>query len=274
MIPNYEKYNLIGIGDFSHGDNNIWEYRLNLLKYFIKNTNKKITIFNEDNDEHSKNIMNIDKRLSYYKSYGIDNNYGFGPLDKYCYRVYDSPIYLNFIKYIRKHYSRINIIGVDPDILERDKLMAKIILKNLNKDHLNLFFGHNSHINNQKINENYETKWHNEKYRCGYYLKQKLKDKYCIILSTGYKGKIRFDCKCNDNYCTNRIAYEKPLFKTFEIKEYKNINSGLCDNFNNLIATFTACDFPNNNPFMVKTKKYDYVLFFKNIKPLKMIKKN
>ena len=30
--PNYENYDLIGIGDFSHGDENIWVYRLKLLK--------------------------------------------------------------------------------------------------------------------------------------------------------------------------------------------------------------------------------------------------
>lgn len=67
MIPNYEYYDLIGIGDFSHGDKNIWVYRLKLLKYFIKTTDKKITIFNEDGDENSKNIMNTNKKLSYYK---------------------------------------------------------------------------------------------------------------------------------------------------------------------------------------------------------------
>tara|TARA_B100001964_G_C13721789_1_gene374944 strand:- start:1 stop:531 length:531 start_codon:yes stop_codon:yes gene_type:complete len=175
MIPNYDKYNLIGIGDFSHGDKNIWEYRLKLLKFFIESNNKKITIFNEDGEEHSKNIMNTNKKLSYYKSYGLENNYGYGPLDKYCYRVYDSSIYLEFIKYIRKNNSRIAIIGIDPDILERDKLMAQNIIKNINKKHINLFFAHNGHINNQKITEKYETKWHNEKYRCGYYLKKKIK---------------------------------------------------------------------------------------------------
>ena len=45
MIPNYEYYDLIGIGDFSHGDENIWVYRLKLLKYFIETTDKNITIF-------------------------------------------------------------------------------------------------------------------------------------------------------------------------------------------------------------------------------------
>ena len=271
MIPNYENYDLIGIGDFSHGDENIWVYRLKLLKYFIKTTDKKITIFNEDGDEHSKNIMNTNNKLSYYKSYGLYKNFGFGPLSKYCNRVYDSPIYLNIIKYIRKNKSRINIIGIDPDVIEGDKQMAQNILKNINKKHINLFFAHNDHINNQKITEKYHTKWHNEKYRCGYYLKQKLKDKYCIILSTGYKGKIRFDCKCDDGYCTNRIFYEKPIFKSIEIKEYKNIENGLYDKFDKQIATYTACDFPNNKPIMVNTNKYNYILFFRNIMPLKLI---
>ena len=271
MIPNYEYYNLIGIGDFSHGDENIWVYRLILLKFFITNTDKNIIIFNEDNDEHSKNIMNTNKKLSYYKSYGLYKNFGFGPLSKYCNRVYDSPIYLKFIKYIRKNKSRINIIGIDPDVIKRDKQMAQNILKNINKKYINLFFAHNNHINNQKITEQYEIKWHNEKYRCGYYLKQKLKDKYCIILSTGYKGTIRFDCKCNDNYCTNRTSYEKPIFKSFVIKEYKNMENGLYDKFDKQIATYTACDFPNNKQFMIKTNNYNYIIFFKNIMPLALI---
>ena len=273
MIPNYNQYDLIGIGDFSHGDNNIWIYRLKLIKFFIKNTNKKITIFNEDNDEHSKNIMNTNKKLSYYKNYGLyQNKYGYGPLTKYCYRVYDSPIYLEIIKYIRKYKNRIKIIGVDPSVIERGKYMANTILDNFNKNHINLFFAHNDHVNNQKITEKYETKWHNEKYRCGYYLKQKLKEKYCIILSTGYKGKIRFDCYCDDKYCTNRISYKKPIFKSFEINEYRNINNGLYNKFTKPIAVYTACNFPNNKPFMIKSKNFNYILFFKNIQSLKLIK--
>ena len=52
----------------------------------------------------------------------------------------------------------------------------------------------------KQLNNNYETV-------------QKLVNKYCIILSTGYKGKIRFDCSCNDKYCTVRTPYEKPQFE-------------------------------------------------------------
>jgi hypothetical protein len=39
-------YSLIGIGEFSHGINDIWEYRYNFLKYCINKTNKNIIIFN------------------------------------------------------------------------------------------------------------------------------------------------------------------------------------------------------------------------------------
>lgn len=271
MIPDYEGYDLIGIGDFSHGDKNIWVYRLKLLEYFIKNTNKKIIIFNEDNEMHSKNIMNTKKKLSYYKSYGLYKTYGFGPLSEYCNRVYDSPIYLEFIKYIRKNKKRINIIGIDVDKIERDKEMSENILKNLNKNHINLFFAHNSHINNQKITEDYEREWHNEKYRCGYYLKKELKDRYCIILSTGYKGKIRFDCSCDDKYCSNRIFYEKPKIESIEIKQYKSIEDGLYSKFNKKIASYTACNFPDNKSIMIDTNEYDYILFFKRIKSLELI---
>ena len=268
----YDKYVLIGIGDFSHGDENIWKYRINFIKDLLKNTKKKITIFNEDNKFHSDNIMNSNKRLSYYKSYGLyKNKYPYGPLSKYCNRVYDSPIYLKLIKLIRKNKDRIKIIGIDPDKLERDKLMAKNIIDKLHTSHINLFFAHNGHIDSRKITTEYETKWHNEKYRCGYYLKQKFEDKYCIILSTGYKGTVRFDCNCDDKYCTNRIPYEKPIFEKFEIKEYKNINDGLYDKFSNKIYEFTACIFPSNKPFIQNTKTYDYILFFKNIKKLNLI---
>ena len=37
-------YKLIGIGEFSHGIKESWDFRFNVLKYDIKNTNKKIII--------------------------------------------------------------------------------------------------------------------------------------------------------------------------------------------------------------------------------------
>ncbi len=46
-MNNLLNYNLIGIGEFSHGIQESWEFRFNLLKYVIKYTNKKIYIVNE-----------------------------------------------------------------------------------------------------------------------------------------------------------------------------------------------------------------------------------
>ena len=39
------KHKLIGIGEFSHGIQQSWEFRFSLLKYTVKYTNKKIFIF-------------------------------------------------------------------------------------------------------------------------------------------------------------------------------------------------------------------------------------
>jgi hypothetical protein len=273
----HNKYLLIGIGDFSHGDRNIWEYRLRVMKNIILETNKKILLFLEDNNYHIKNITNINKRLSYRKSYGVfKENYPYGPLEKYSHRVYDSPIYLNFIKYVRKHKKRIKIIGTDNNKIARDEYMYNKIIKNINYNKINLFFAHNAHIDNRKITEPFETKYHNEKYRCGYYLKKKFKQKYCIILSTGYKGKIRFDCKCDDKYCSNRDFYTIPKKVMIEnnISNYYKYKSGIYNNnkFNNILCEYTACIFPHNNVRYIKSKNCDFVLFFKNLKPLKLIK--
>lgn len=268
----YGKYNLIGIGDFSHGDQNIWTYRFNMLKNIIISTDKKIIIFNEDSEEHCDNIMNTKKKLSYYKDYGVEQDkYAYGPIEKYAYRIYDSPIYLEIIKYIRKNKNRITIVGVDNGKLARDKNMANIILKRLNKYKINIFWAHNDHVDSRKITQPYETKWHDEKYRCGYYLKKKLKDKYCIVLSTGYKGKIRFDGRCSDKYCTDIKYYTKPMFRKFIIKKYSKYTDGLHKNFDDKIAEYSQFTFPNNKLYMMSSRSYDYVLFFKNVIPLPLI---
>jgi hypothetical protein len=268
-----DKYSLIGIGDFSHGDNNIWEYRLDLLKNVIKNTNKNVIIFNEDTEKHCINIMDISKELVFEETYGVyKKKFAYGPLDNYAFRVYDSPIYLEIIKYIRLHIKRITIIGVDNEQLTRDRHMAKLILKKLDKTKINFFWAHNDHVDNRRITQLYETAWHDEKYRSGYYLKEKLGNKYIIILSTGYKGKIRFDGICNNEKCSIKTLFDKPTFKDFIIPKYSKYYNGLYKIFNENIAEFSQFIFPKNI-FMIKTRP-DYVLFFKEIRSLELIKIN
>ena len=53
-----KKYTIIGIGEFSHGILESWKFRFDFLKYVLKNTNKKIVIFNEMSIWQAENIMN------------------------------------------------------------------------------------------------------------------------------------------------------------------------------------------------------------------------
>ena len=137
-------YNLIGIGEFSHGIIESWQFRFNLLKYAIKNSNKNIIIFNEMSIWQADNIMNNTiwsiKDNKYIKYEGIkieepiqNNNYVGGKLWQYCGHAMESKLFLKIIKYIRKHKDRITIIGIDNDIIDRDYDMYKIIMKNYNK---------------------------------------------------------------------------------------------------------------------------------------------
>lgn len=136
-MNNILSYKLIGIGEFSHGIQESWNFRFKLLKYAMKNTNKKIIIFNEMSIWQAKNIMNdtiwsreLDKAVKYngikYESPIQNENYVGGKLWQYCNHTMESNIFLKIIKYIRKNKDRITIIGIDND-------MYKIIMKNYNQ---------------------------------------------------------------------------------------------------------------------------------------------
>lgn len=44
-MNNLLNYDIIGIGEFSHGIMESWIFRFNLLKYVMKNTKKKYNYF-------------------------------------------------------------------------------------------------------------------------------------------------------------------------------------------------------------------------------------
>ena len=51
-------FKLIGVGEFSHGIQQSWEFRFKLLKLAMRNTRKKIFIFNEMSVWQAENVMN------------------------------------------------------------------------------------------------------------------------------------------------------------------------------------------------------------------------
>lgn len=272
----FDNYSLIGIGDFSHGCNNTWTFRFGLLQKMINITNKNITIYIEDTKEHTDNIMH-DTNLFIDDHYGLnEDGFPYGPLWKYSIRSWDSPIYLEIIKYIRSN-KRINIVGIDVDYqVGRDKHMARYVLKHLDINHINFLWMANAHVDVRQIHEKYEDP--NDEFRCGYYLKNKLKDKYFIILTTGYKGTIRFNSICNNKQCDERTWPKIPFFENFRYDKYKKYVSenpfNIYDDkqFTDNILEFTDAKFPND-PFIVKSNTWNLMVFFNRVHKLDLLDK-
>jgi len=281
------KYNLIGIGEFSHGIRESWEFRFDLLKFAMKNTNKKIDIYVEHSIWMANNIMNntiwsreLNKPIKYdgfkiEKPVELKESSSWGKLWQYMNHSSESKILFKIIKYIRKNKDRINFIGLDNDTLDRDYYMYKIIIKNLNKNNINFFWAHNHHVNDQQLEmssykyiKNKDHKWY-----CGHYLKKKLKDKYCIILSQAYQGENRFNGYCSKDDCSTRswqLQYIYKKFKYSKLKKYvdKNKKYQLLTEFNEPLIAFSNSYF-NGNKYGLqgfdKTNKWNYILFWNKV---------
>jgi len=272
-------YHLIGIGDFTHGSQNIYEYRFNLLKKALSETNKNIMIFIEDNEYHSKNIMK-DKKLIFEKEGMYQNKYPYGVLCRYMNHYLESEIYFEIIKYIRKHKSRITIIGIDPDILERDMIMYETIVKHLDVDNINFLWAANAHVDDRSLdvaNRKWIKKSHPKlTHFCGHYLKKKFRNKYCIILSQAYEGIVRFNGFCIGDDCEIRRSVINYFYKNFVYilnKKYMNDKPyKLYDKFHNKLIEFSNSYWTENNNggYIIELKKpnWDYILFFNRISRL------
>lgn len=288
MLP---KYKLIGIGEFSHGIQESWKFRFGLLKYIIDHTDKNIVIFNEMSKWQAENIMNHtiwsndnDKFIKYegIKIEKTVNNGSdkpsWGKLWQYVGHAMESNIFLEIIKYIRENKDRITIIGIDNDELDRDYDMYQTIIKNLNDDSINFFWAHNHHVDsleyhdyNMEYIENKSHKWY-----CGYYLKQKLKDKYCIILTQAYEGTNRFNGYCSGKKCEKRTWKLKYFYKKFIYnpnKKYVDAKKQvqLLTKFSNNMINFSNSFFKENelgNCSFDNSNQWNYVIFWNKVHKL------
>jgi len=283
------QYKLIGIGEFSHGIQESWEFRFNLLKYAVKYTNKKIFIFNEMSIWQAENIMNdtiFSRELTKFITYnkikietpveGNKNDGVWGKIWQYVGHASESKIFLQIIKYIRKNRDRIILIGIDNDKLDRDYDMYKIIMKNYNPNNINFLWGHNHHVGNYPLsNDTYKyIKNKNHKWYCGYYLKKKLKDNYCIILSQAYEGENRFNGYCIGNNCEIRKWQLKYIYKKFRYtKNKKYVDTSkkyqLLTEFNEKLISFSN-SYYNKNKYGVQEytnndKNWNYILFWNKV---------
>ena len=295
-MNNLLNYNLIGIGEFSHGIQESWEFRFNLLKYALKKSNKKIIIFNEVSVWQADNIMNNtiwsikDNKFIKYEGIKIElpiqnNNYVGGKLWQYINHAMESEIFLKIIKYIRKNKDRITIIGIDNDTIDRDYDMYKIIIKNQKSSNINFLWASNHHVSDLQLsNDNLKyIKNKNHKWFVGHYLKKELKDNYCIILSQSYKGTNRFNgyCigkNCNErtfqlNYFTKKFKYDKNKKYVNENKKYVNENKKyqLLTDYNEPLISFSNSYYKGNKYGVqdyMNTNIFNYILFWNEVNEL------
>ena len=290
---NIEDYYLIGIGEFSHGIQDSWKLRFDLLKQVIKTTDKKITIFSETSIWQGNNIINKTyyepKTTQYIKTkkiklekpyYKNKNEPAWGKLWQYISHSMESKIIIKIIKYIQKNSNRINYIGVDNDTLARDYEMFTIISNNLNKNHINFFWSHNAHIDD-RILSGFNLKWikkshSNLKYFCGHYLKEKYGNKYCIILTQSYSGINRFNSFCEGNNCEKRTWFLKYFYKPFAYqpnKKYVNKDKyfQFFDKFDEPLIEFSNSYYKNNifgYSDIVYSSKFDFIIFWNRVNEL------
>lgn len=283
-------YNLIGIGEFSHGIMESWIFRFNLLKYAMKNSNKNIIIFNEMSIWQADNIMNNtiwsikDNKHIDHKGIKIEKpiqngNYVGGKLWQYCGHAMESNIFFKIIKYIRKHKDKITIIGIDNDKIDRDYDMYKIIIKNYKSSNINFLWASNHHIGDLQLsNENLKyIKNKNHKFFLGHYLKNKLKENYCIILSQAYEGTNRFNGYCIGENCIKRTWQLKYLYKKFRYdknKKYVNKNKKyqLLTNYTEPLISFSNSYYKDHKYGVqdyINTNIFNYILFWNEVNELK-----
>ena len=291
-MDNILNFKLIGIGEFSHGIMESWIFRFNLLKYAMKNSNKKIIIFNEMSIWQADNIMNNtiwsikDNKHIDHKGIKIEKpiqngNYVGGKLWQYCGHAMESNIFLKIIKYIRKHNDKITIIGIDNDKIDRDYDMYKIIMKNYKSTNINFLWAHNDHIADLQLSKDdldyIENK--NHKWFLGHYLKKELKENYCIILSQAYEGINRFNGYCMGNNCEKRTFQLNYFYKKFKYdknKKYVNKNKKyqLLLEYDEPLISFSNSYFTENKYGVhdyINTNIYNYILFWNEVHELKEI---
>ena len=210
-----KKHKITGIGDFSHGDIDIWFLRLIVIQHLISTTTKKIIIFQEDHPESVKHIYNDRKPIINEGEENFGMNYA---LIRYGYRIYSSNIYLMFIKYLRKHKDRIQMYGIDLDTKDRDYDMFNEIIKIYEKEvdsPIYLYFAHNNHVAD-RVTKNFIS--------TGHYLKEYFGKEYKIILSLGINGRITFE-SLHGEIQKKRFSRDNPIKLSAYNKKFRYIEN-------------------------------------------------
>jgi erythromycin esterase-like protein len=226
-IKNY--YKIIGIGEATHGQLKINNWRIQLFKTLVKKHRFTVLVMEE---EYSCGKI-LDKYIKNKSNFYLDGIDNIGFLNK---------SFVNLLKWMRKYNMKNNntlsIIGIDcqglcpkyksnskttnyvtnlvqkynnnPTQGTRDKYMYKIFMKQFNINKKYVIFGHNAHLQKEKYDVKDNIIW------LGNYLSKYFANKYFVIGNTFYRGK--YLAKDTDNNYKLSIA---------KIKVKKELEDGL-----------------------------------------------
>ena len=151
-------------------------------------------------------------------------------------------------------------------------------MKNYKPTNINFLWASNHHVSNSPLsNDNLKyIKNKNHKWFCGYYLKNKLKDDYCIILSQAYEGENRFNGYCIGNACKKRTWQLNYIYKKFRYNRlkkyvYKNKKYQLLKEYDDPLISFSN-SYYKNNKYGVQSydniNTFNYILFWNKVNRL------
>lgn len=201
LLKNCKNYNLIGIGENTHGELTSWKYRYKIAKYLTKYFDKVI-IFCEQLEPYIANLNNKNTKFNFYN----ENNYPTEFYPSMMFQANKTIQHLKITKKFNKLVPKVKFYGIDIQIVKFDKLYnsLNIKLKNIidkykniyltnptglvrnecnsliindiilqkNKNNIYLYFAHNEHIS-YIGNEQYKTE--------GFYFYKNPKIKYLSI---------------------------------------------------------------------------------------------
>lgn len=268
-------YDIVGLGEATHGQKLITEWRIKIIKSMIKDF--KYNVFVLEEDYYLCKMINdyiSDKRSDIKK---LSSNFMF---------PWRSNEMLGLIKWMKKfnknNKNRLKFFGLDCQKFDkkyldendsekqveiRDKCMFDIFNKIYNKKSKYILYFHNAHLQKKKVILGKPVKF------LGYYLKDKYKKKYFVVGNSFYYGTYSGK-NIDNNYKLDKVKIIKSIIK---VENNKKLEQGFnIINKNDKVIFIGGAVISKKNPLEYFTKinvlnNYDAIMIINNEKALDII---
>ena len=289
-------YKIIGLGEATHGQLKLNEFRNKLVKKLITKYNFNVLVLEDDYScckilnkyIKNKDVNYLDisinfgfknktffKVLEWIKKYNIKNNNKISiigiDIQVSCPKYKSKSQLNNYVNTLIEKYDTIPYSNNIKRLNFRDKSMFEVFMKQYNKNKKYLIFGHNTHLQKEPYNKNdiptykerklLQIKWF------GNYLYNKFGSSYCAIGNTFYYGKYLAK-DINNNY---KIGVANVNMK-------KQLNNGIYHiNKNDITKIYVgeisySSKNPNKTFYSIYTNnKFDILVVINNELPFTLI---